>query len=386
MKIVYLGHKRIPSNEGGVERVVMEHVKRLARRGHHVWVLNRMGSDCNATRYNKLQHSDYHDCKIVNIPTLKGAAEVPIYSFLATIWCIFKRPDVVVYNSSGSCVMIPLARFFGLKTIGLLHGVDSNRGKWGRFASWYLRLGERMLAQKASVGMVLSRNMKKYIDTLYGSSTLLFANAAVERKKQAPEIIRNTLTLEKDSYILSLGRIVPEKGLHYLIDAFKQVKTDKRLIIAGGPDDKTLGYYREIQELAKGDKRIEFVGFVEGQLKEELYTNCYLFCLPSDIEGMANTLLESMAYGRCVLCSNIPENTEVVTDKAICHRQSDIKDIKEKLQMLCDSPTTVAQYAKESEPYILQRYNWEKVVDQMEHVFKGDTIGYYDMEQLTNNR
>lgn len=379
MKIAYIGHKRIPSNEGGIERVVMEHVGRLVDRGHDVWVLNRTGADANATAYDQRKIKSYHGAEIVNIPTVKGSAEVPIYSFLATIWCIFKRPDVVVFNASGSCVMIPFAKLFGLRTVGLLHGVDSMRSKWGRFASWYLRCGEKNLAKKADVGLVLSRNMKTYIDDLYGGDTVLFANAVEAQEVQAPDIIKERYGLDNGDYLLSLGRIVPEKGIHYLIKAFKQVNTDKCLVIAGGPDDKTQGYYDSLRSLAEGDDRIIFTGFVEGKLKMELFSNCYVFCLPSDLEGMANSLLESMSYGCCVLCSDIPENTEVVGDKAVWHRRSDVDDLRNKLQILCDTPSLAESYRHEAAPFILERFNWEKVVDHLERIFSGERVSYYDM-------
>lgn len=125
--------------------------------------------------------------------------------------------------------------------------------------------------------------------------------------------------LTKDSYILFLGRLVPEKGIRYLIEAFKDVQTDKKLIIAGGSSD-TDEFANELKELAKGDERIIFTGFVQGQELEELYSNAYIYTLPSDLEGMPLSLLEAMSYGNCCIVSNISECTEVVEDKAMILR------------------------------------------------------------------
>lgn len=149
------------------------------------------------------------------------------------------------------------------------------------------------------------------------------------------DFIAEKFGLEKDSYILFLGRLVPEKGIQYLIEAFKEIKTDKKLVIAGGSSD-TDDFAKELKEIAKDDKRIIFTGFVQGQMLEELYSNAYIYTLPSDLEGMPLSLLEAMSYGNCCLVSDIPECTEVVNDKALIFKKSNVEDLKEKLQDACD--------------------------------------------------
>lgn len=133
-------------------------------------------------------------------------------------------------------------------------------------------------------------------------------------------MISKEFGISKDSYILFLGRLVPEKGIRYLVEAFKQVKTDKKLVIAGGSSD-TNSFMKELQELAKADDRIIFTGFVQGQLLDELYSNAYIYTLPSDLEGMPLSLLEAMSYGNCCVVSDIPECTEVVEDKALIFKR-----------------------------------------------------------------
>ena len=118
-----------------------------------------------------------------------------------------------------------------------------------------------MAATKADVCLVLSKNMKQYIDTKYGVNSVLFANGIDKPENHDVDIIKDKYGLEKDSYILSLGRIVPEKGLQYLIEAFKNCKTDKKLVIAGGSESNK-DYYNQLLELADGDKRIVFTGYV----------------------------------------------------------------------------------------------------------------------------
>ena len=276
------------------------------------------------------------------------------------------------FRASGSCAMIPLAKLFGLRVVASLHGIDSQRDKWGGFATKYLEFGERMAATKADVCLVLSKNMKEYIDTKYGVNSILFANGIDKPQSHIPEIIKEKYGLGKDEYILSLGRIVPEKGLQYLIEAFKNCKTEKKLVIAGGSESNK-DYYNQLLALANGDKRIIYV---HGQEVQELYSNAYIFALPSNLEGMANALLEAMSYGNCCLISDIPENTEVVHEKAMWFKKGNAVDLQKKLQTLLGDSELVKKYKKEAAPYILERYSWDIVVDQMLRIYAGDVVDY----------
>lgn len=163
--------------------------------------------------------------------------------------------------------------------------------------------------------------MKEYFLKEYGRETKYIPNGVNKPEiKEADEIKR--WGLEKGSYILYLGRIVPEKGEHYLIQAYKNIKTNKKLVIAGGISD-TAGYGKELTEMSRDDERIVFTGFVQGRALEELYSNAYIYCLPSDLEGMPLSLLEAMSYGNCCLVSDIAECVEVVEDKGVVFRRGD---------------------------------------------------------------
>lgn len=378
MKIAIIGHKRIPSNEGGIEKGVEQHAIRMVARGHQVDVYNRGGHNVFGKEHDRKKIKSYKGVRIITIPTFSNFLNVPVYSFLATIRAIFGKYDVISYRGSGSCVMINIAKLFGIKCVASLHGIDSQRDKWGGFASKYLEFGERTAAKRADACLVLSRNMKKYIKNKYNAESILFANGMDKPEIVKPDIIKNKYMLEKNAYILSLGRIVPEKGIHYLIEAFKQCKTEKKLVIAGGAESNSR-YYSELRKLAECDKRIIFTGFVKGKEIEELYSNAYIFTLPSNLEGMANALLEAMGYGNCVIVSDIPENTEVVEDKAVWFKKGNSMDLKKKLQMLLDNPQIVERYKKEAGEFILKKYNWDIVVNQMLEIYSDNMIEYNDI-------
>ena len=385
MKIAIIGHKRIPSNEGGIEKGVEQHAVRMVQRGHDVTVYNRGGHNVFGKEYDNEKRKEYKGIKIVTIPTVSGAANVPIYSFLATLHAAFQHYDCVSYRASGSCAMIPLAKIMGLRVVASLHGIDSQRDKWGGFASKYLEFGEKMAAKKADVCLVLSKSMKEYIDNKYGVTSVLFANGIDQATKRSPWIIKKKYNLEKDDYILSLGRIVPEKGIHYLINAFKKCTTDKKLIIAGGAETNR-DYYNQLMELAKEDDRIRFIGYVYGEEIQELYSNAYIFALPSNLEGMANSLLEAMSYGNCCFISDIPENTEVVGDKAAWFKKGDESDLQNNLQKLLNNGEIVERYKREAAQFITSKYSWDLVVEQMLRIYAGEIIDYSTLWMEQNER
>ena len=184
-----------------------------------------------------------------------------------------------------------------------------------------------------------------------------------------PQLIKDKYELGKDSYILFLGRLVPEKGIRYLIEAFKKVNTEKKLVIAGGSSD-TNTFMQELKESAKEDSRIIFTDFVQGQVLEELYSNAYVYTLPSDLEGMPLSLLEAMSYGNCCLCSDIEECASVVEDKAITFKKSSVTDLKEKLKLLLEHGEIVEKYKSVACSFILEKYGWDDVVEKTLEVYK----------------
>lgn len=259
--------------------------------------------------------------------------------------------------------MLWLPKLFGKKCVATIHGIDWQRTKWGGFASRYIKFGEKIAAKNADEIIVLSESVQKYFLYTYERKTMIIPNGVNRPEIRDVQLIREKFGIDKKEYILFLGRLVPEKGLRYLIEAFKGVKTDKKLVIAGGSSD-TDAFIRELKELAKSDERIIFTGFVQGRILEELYSNAYVYCLPSELEGMPLSLLEAMSYGNCCLVSDIDECAEVVEDKAVTFRKNDVTNLKEKLQMLCNDDMLVQQYKNEAADFICKKYDWDVVVDK----------------------
>ena len=367
MKIAMIGHKRIPSREGGVEVVVEELSTRLVKDGYQVDVYNRKGKNVQDKKAdkNKKKLKEYKGVRIITIPTInKKGLDALIYSILATIRALFGHYDVIHFHAEGPCAMLCLPHLFGIRTIATIHGLDWQRSKWGGLGTKYIKFGEKIAAKYADEIIVLSKGVEKYFLDTYNRKTHFIPNGVEKPTIREAKIIKEKYGLEKDSYILFLARIVPEKGLHYLIEAYNQIKTDKKLVISGGASH-TNDYLKKIKEMVKDNPNIIMTGFVQGRELEELYSNCALYCLPSDIEGMPLTLLESLSYGNKCLTSDIEENIQVAPKYVYTFKKGDVNDLKNNIEKLLKTKN----HREETIKYILLKYNWEEIVNKIERLY-----------------
>ena len=375
MKIAFIGHKRIPSREGGVEVVVEELSTRLVQKGYQVDVYNRKGrnvQDKNADiQNNKLK--EYKGVKIKTILTInKKGIDALIYSFFASIIASFKKYDCIHYHAEGSCGMLWIPHLFKKRIVVTIHGLDWQRAKWdgslwGKMGNKYIKFGEKMAVKYADEIIVLSKGVQEYFKNEYNRDTVFIPNGVEKHQYKEPKEIKEKYGLEKDSYILFLARIVPEKGLDYLIDAYKQIDTDKKLVIAGGASH-TNEYYQKIVEKVKNSENIIMTGFVQGEILEELFSNCFLYILPSDVEGMPISLLEAMSYGKNCLVSDIEENKEVVEDMATTFKKSNVEDLKIQLEK-CLTEKNNRKSSEDIANFVIKKYNWDEVVDKLEELY-----------------
>ena len=371
LKVAMIGHKRIPSREGGIEIVVEELSTRMVKKGIEVTCYNRKGKHALDKSQKMSEIKEYKGVKLKNVLTLdiKGLAAMTS-SFFGSINILFSKNNVVHFHAEGPCAMIPIIKFFSKKKIiATIHGLDWQRAKWGGFATKYIKFGEKMAAKYADEIIVLSENVKNYFKDTYNRETNFIPNGVNKPEIKNANIIKEKFNLNKDSYILFLGRLVPEKGIHYLIEAYNKINTNKKLVIAGGSSDTDM-YFNELKEKSKDNKNIIFTGFVQGEELEELYSNAYIYVLPSDLEGMPLSLLEAMSYKNCCLTSDIPECKTVMDDNGVTFKKSDVNDLKEKLQYLVDNVDKVNKYKSEAQDYILKKYNWDDVVDKTIELYK----------------
>lgn len=350
LKIAMIGHKRVPGREGGVEVVVEELAKRLAAAGHSVTLYNRAAKGTPRPK-------EYAGARIITVPTInKKSLDAVIYSLLATLHALFCGYDVIHYHALGPSVMLALAHLFGRRTVATVHGLDWQRSKWGGFGSWYLKLGEKVIARYADEVIVLSEGVRAYFADTYGRKTTFLPNGVEALPPAAPELIRQKWGLTGGDYILFLARIVPEKGLHYLLKAYKETDTDKKLVVAGG-DSHSGDYWPTVCRMAAEDSRVILAGFAAGQLKAELMQNAALYVLPSDIEGMPISLLEAMRCGVPCLTSDIAENTQLLGRFGASFAKGDTAALQKALQTALESPPLAGE---EQAEYVRAHYSWDE--------------------------
>ncbi len=367
MKIAMIGHKYVPSREGGVEVVVDNLSTRMAELGHEVTLFNRKRKE-----YPKIE--EYGKCKVKNIFTInKKSFDAIIYAFFATLKArkMAKRGefDVLHFHAEGPCYFLNLLPKKGkrnYKVVVTIHGLDWQRGKWGKFASRVLKNAEAKVAKYADEIIVLSKNNTKYFKDNYKRETDFIPNGIEKPVLHEPQIIKQKYGLDKNSYILFLARIVPEKGLDYLLEAWKKVReetgTDKKLVVAGGASHSS-EYYEEVMEKIKDDDSIIPTGFVEGQELQELYSNAYLYVLPSDIEGMPMSLLEALSYGNICLVSDIPENTEVINEDCFVFQRGNVDRLRHQLKKI------IGLNIQTHENMVVP-YTWDEVVEKTLEIYK----------------
>ena len=273
LAIAMFGQKRL-SREGGVEIVVKELCTRMAQNGCDVTCYNRAGHHVSGAEYDDAGKTEYEGIRQKSVPTIerRGLAAVSSSAF-AALYSAFGKYDVVHIHAEGPAFFAWLPKMFGKRVVVTVHGIDWQREKWqSGLGSKFIHQGEKNAAKYADEVIVLSKGVQDYFKETYGRETHFIPNGVNRPQIREASLITDKFGLKKDSYILFLGRLVPEKGIRYLVEAFKNVKTDKKLVIAGGSSD-TDSFMEELKELAKGDGRILFTGFVQGAMLDELYSN-----------------------------------------------------------------------------------------------------------------
>lgn len=361
-RIGMIGQKSILSRQGGVEVVVRKLADGLAEDGFCVTCYDRANKEKKQT-LNK-------NIKIRKVWTInaKGLAALSS-SFFASILALFSRNDIIHYHAEGPCFWLWIVKFFSRKRIVVtIHGLDWQRAKWNKIASAVIKKGEKNAAKYADEIIVLSKNTKKYFKDTYNRETIYLPNGVDSTKAIEANVIKEKHGLNRDGYVLFLGRLVPEKGIHYLIDAYKQLSTDKKLVIAGGSSDSQ-EYANSLKD--KASKNVIFTGAVDGEELRELFSNAYIYVLPSDLEGMPISLLEAMSYGKCCLTSDIPECKEINGKNGFIFEKSNIESLRKELAKLLNNPELVEKAGVNAKLYVEKNHDWSAIIKKTESIYKG---------------
>lgn len=357
MKIVAIGTRGIPRIQGGVETHCEKLYPRLAAMGNDVTVIRRkpyVSADNTATEYQGVHLVDLY-------APHKKSFEAIVHTALAVLRARKMKPDVLHIHAIGPNLLTPIARLLGMKVVMTHHGTDYNRGKWGRMAKTILRMGERAGVRHANAVISISQYLSDFMANEYGrTDTYLIPNGVEQPTPSAQTDYVAQLGLTPKKYIVALGRFVPEKGFHDLIEAYKQLDTDCRLVIAGDADHPD-AYSEDLKQKA-ADAGVVLTGFIRGEKLNQLMTNALLFAMPSYHEGLPIALLEAMSYNLDVAVSDIPANRLPELDAADFFPAGNIEKLTELLASKLNTN-------RQSRHYDLSNYQWDSIAKQTLNVY-----------------
>jgi glycosyltransferase involved in cell wall biosynthesis len=251
--------------------------------------------------------------ELVHVRTVDSKhLESIVASATSTLGTIGRDFDVVHFHAVGPGLFAPFVRLLTrARVVQTIHGLDGERAKWGRLASVLLRFGTWLSAKVPHATIVVSKALQEAYRERYSSETVYIANGTPEAEPREASAITERWGLTKGSYVLAVGRLVPEKAPEQLLAAFADVPGDVRLVLAGG-SSHTDEYVADLEARAAADPRVIMAGYVYGTVLEELYANAAVFVLPSLLEGLPLTLLEAASYGCSIVASDIPPHLEVI--------------------------------------------------------------------------
>jgi len=361
MKISYIVLKDMPLG-GGIEKYTEEVGTRLVKRGHDVTVYTM--------NHYSAGHGSYNGMKILPVPAIKSKSFEKISaSFIATLkYCLSERSDIIHFHAFGPAMFSFIPRLLNHKVVVQGHGIEWKRSRFNLAGRLFLKLTEVPSIKFPHVLTVVSRTQQQYIKEKYKRDSIYIPTGVNTPQIEPPDLIRKYRLLGND-YILFAARLVQEKGAHYLIKAYNMLKTNMKLVIAGDAPHEEI-YKAKLYELANENKKIIFTGFVTGKLLHELFSNCYAFVLPSEIEGLPTALLEAMSYGNCCLVSDIPENLEALNGLGYCFKNKDVGDLAIKLDFLLNNRQNAGQFRKSAKAYVIDNYSWDDISLQFESLYK----------------
>jgi glycosyltransferase involved in cell wall biosynthesis len=358
LRVAFIGGRGVVSKYSGIETYYEEVGKQLCHLGHEVTVYCRT--------YFTPAISKHNGIRVIRVPTVRTKhLETLLHTYLCTVHAMLGDSEIVHYHALGPALFSFLPRLVGKKTVVTIQGLDWQRTKWGWIASRVLRMGEQAAVHLPNATMVVSHVLEDRFRALFQAKISYIPNGTSIREHAASGHLKKW-GLEPGEYILFLGRLSPEKNCHLLIDAYEQLKTPVKLVLAGGSSysDSYAATLRQHES-----DQIRILDWVTGDALEELVTNACLFVLPSDLEGLSLALLEAMGAGICVLTSDIPENRELVDGAGYTFKKGNVLDLEKMLRLLVANPELREGAAKKAKERIRQDYLWPHITRQIESVY-----------------
>jgi glycosyltransferase involved in cell wall biosynthesis len=364
LRIAMVGQKGLPARYGGVETHVENVAVRLAARGHHVRAYCRSRFRPR-TGDGGAPADVYRGIELAYRPSIHTQhLDAASHTFLcAAESALFHACDIVHLHGIGPAAFAPVAGLFGRCVVSTFHALDWRQVKWGRRSKSLLQRGEAVGARASDGLIAVSRLMQSHIQSVHGVDATYIPNGATVPAATPGTGALSRLGLTPGGYVLTVGRIIPDRELHTLIDAFNQSRRPLNLVIVGSETPRT-SYSALLARIASD--RVVFTGDVFGDDLQELYAHCLVYCLASRVEGLPITVCEAMAHGRALILSDIPENVEVGGDAARFFPCGDVNALGQALEDLVDDEPARAALGASGRRRCETIYNWDLVADQVE--------------------
>ena len=360
MKIAVLGTRGFPNVQGGIESHCENLYTHLAKKGCEVIVFARKP-------YVNLNCETYKGVKFVHLPCLRNKfLETFLHTFIGVFAAKKVSLDVLHIHGIGPSLIMPIARILGLKVVMTNHGPDYERKKWKSFAKVVLVLGEFLGTRFANAIICISRSYSKKIKEKYHRDVVTIPNGVVLPQIAQSNGMLKKHGLTKGKYVLSVGRLVPEKGFHDLIKAFRY--DGWKLVIVGDADHPDR-YSLNLKEKAFKNNNIVFTGFLTGVALRQLYSYAGLFVLPSYYEGLPIVLLEAMSYGLPCIASDILPNRSVGLDRNSFFKAGDVNALSVKIKEFINKPLSSREKKRQSN-IIAKRYDWKNIATKTLNLYR----------------
>lgn len=358
-----MGIRGIPANYGGFETFAEELAPRLVAKGHEVTVYGR-SHYIDRSRHNTY----YRGVRLLILPTFTHKyLDTVFHTFLTACHGLSQDFDVVFICNAANSPFAFLPRLNGAKVVLNVDGIERLRKKWNYLGKAYYRIGEFLATVFPHAIVADARVIQDYYLRMYGKPATMIPYGATVGRVESREVL-DRFGVQPQEYLLYVSRLEPENNVHLVIEAFKQVETAKKLVIVGDAPYSE-GYKNHLQELAAGDERIIFTGYVFGQGYKEFQSHAYAYVMAMEVGGTHPSLVEAMGFGNCVIVNGTPENVEVVGDAALVYRKNDITDMAAYMRLVLADPALVKSYQMKAQARINKYYSWEAVTDAYEALF-----------------
>lgn len=359
MKLAILGTRGIPANYGGFETFAEELSTRLVANGHDVTVYCR-------SQYVSPDLREYRGVTLKVLPTIRHKyLDTVVHTFLSSISAMTKGFDAILICNAANSIFIPILTWTGTPVAINVDGLERKRKKWNWLGQLYYRLGERASVRFATRVVTDAAAIQDYYANEYHvDSTMIAYGAEIERHFDPATI--SVHGVEPEKYILYVSRLEPENNAAMVIEAFRTVETDLKLVIVGDAPYAT-DYKAKLKQLAADDPRIIFTGFVFGEGYKALQQNAYVYVHATEVGGTHPALIESMGYGNCVLTLSTIENREVIGAAGIAYE--DVDTLAEALRSVVADKTLVDEYREKAREHVRANYDWSKVTKEYEDLF-----------------